>query len=147
MARKPYDTFSDQRKAGGKRRRDGITLMRCSRLRGGMYLLGYAVECGLKSYIMSRLDAQHLEDAEGALRERFCQEVSLTSGHDLRRLYEVAEDLGLDIGTDGELWKARNQAFRWQPHWRYEHREPRRDDAEHFAQKVSEFYNWSTEQI
>ncbi|MBL7224146.1 MAG: hypothetical protein ISS72_09855 [Candidatus Brocadiae bacterium] len=153
MASKAYDTFEDQRKAGRKRLREGAQLIgdppRGKQYRGGMYLLGYAVECALKSVIMGRLGAHTLAEAEGRYAARHKTEISLTRGHDLEALASIAETLGVTVGPDTELLRARSEAFRWKVDWRYMHYEPRQGESSaiHFRDQVTVYYDWLTSQL
>lgn len=147
MSRKPHDTYTEQVKAAGKRRRDGCKLIDEGHLRGGMYLLGYAVECRLKAYVMRQLGADILRDAEEAYEKQFREPISLTSGHDLTYLCEVADSLDLGTTKDGSIFGTRQEVCRWRHHWRYEWRDPRSDDARRFRDSVLAFDKWVTKRL
>lgn len=134
MARKPHDTLADQQKAARLRREDGRRLLAAEKRhwRGGMYLLGYAIECRLKSYIMVALGVDTLVAAEQALRDQNGVSVSLTSHHDLDLYCTWADILGLDTGSDPAVFSARQKVVRWRYYWRYDPAAPKMEEAEAF---------------
>jgi len=148
MARKPGDALLDQEHAMSERRDDGKLLMtRVKRQPGAMYLLGYAIECALKRYIMRRLGVANLEAARNALAESHSLKVNLSSDHNLERLFALAEAVGLKRGDDVALQEARSIVFRWTVDWRYMRRSVSPADAHYFGRQVDVLYQWVNAQL
>ena len=143
MARKPGDTLLDQEHAMGERRDDAKLLMsQEKRHPGAMYLLGYAVECALKRYIMRSLGVANLEAAKEALGKSHSLKVSLSSDHNLERLFAIAQAVGLDVQEDADLQEARSVVFHWTVDWRYMRRSIPPEYARYFEQQVDVLYHW-----
>lgn len=142
MAGKPGRTLADQEHARRERRKDGRVLIeRRGRERGGMYLLGYAIECALKCYVMRKLGVTTLEGAEAQLAPLHGQKC-LTRDHALDRLYRIAESLGLRMTLQSGEYVASREAFKWSVDWRYKHQKATPGDGRYFQESVETFYRW-----
>ena len=85
-------------------------------LRGAAYLAGYAVECALKAYIISRIPGcQTFSQA----RERLPVDMSGARSHDFRLLAQ-ATDLESDLLSRPELAGHWVWCRKWQPDLRYD---------------------------
>lgn len=130
MSRDRHSGVSDQGKASEQRRRDTGCLRDGGRLRGAVYVAGYAVECRLKQRLMQMFDCLHLEELERKLRER-----GLLPGdesvftHRLLSLLDLTGATGR-MKTDVVLWRQFSLVNTWHPAWRYNPREPRQEDAD-----------------
>jgi hypothetical protein len=142
MARKPGDTLADQEQARRERRKDGRALIeQKGRERGGMYLLGYAIECALKCYVMRKLRVTTLGDAERLLEGEH-GENCLTRDHSLERLHRVAQSLGLVMSAPGGVFLASREVFKWSVDWRYKYRKVTPRDGAYFRDSVETLYRW-----
>ena len=146
MAPKKTLLISAVRKVAFHRRDDGEKLIRQGQYRGGMYIMGYAVECALKAYTGRHLgrDVRTLKEAEARYEARYGVRLDLTSvrAHNLRRLFAVAETLKLRIGTDKDLAQAKNRCLAWDYRWRYDPTPATRAEAYAFRDAVAQFHDW-----
>ena len=78
---------SDQRKVAIHRQQDARELQNSGRWRGAMYLLGYAVECGLKARLMERHGLVNLEELQRYLARRLGRKIDVFT-HSLHLLME-----------------------------------------------------------
>jgi hypothetical protein len=115
MAKKQFDRISDYVEAAPKRLADARELLAWPtvdadgpdaahrHLRGAVYLAGYAVECALKAYIISRVPgAQRFHEA--ITRRATAGETSLdfrgSQAHNLERLWRATDlEAGMDTDT------------------------------------------------
>ena len=132
------------RKVAAHRRTDGQRLIEEGRFRGGMYLLGYAIECALKAYIGRQLGAETLSEADARYRERYGHALRLTSvrGHSLQWLLRAAEQLRLSVGANARVANARNLCLTWDHRWRYDPTPADQGEAHRFLEAVGVFHDW-----
>jgi len=145
MTSSPRSQLIDSvRKVAAHRRADGEKLIEEGRFRGGMYILGYAIECALKAYIGRHLGADTLPEAEREYEVRYGQRLRLASvhGHNLRRLLEAAERLKLLIGANVGVTTAKERCLTWDHRWRYDPAPADRVVAHRFLQAVGIFHDW-----
>jgi len=136
--------MSSVRKVAVHRRVDGETLIGEGRYRGGMYLLGYAIECALKAYIGRHLGAGTLPEAEKQYQQRYGEKLSLTSvhAHNLKRLFGAAERLKLLIGANAQVTRAKDRCLTWDYRWRYDPTPATENEAREFLAAVGVFHGW-----
>ena len=101
-------TRTDFQQLAERRAEDAKVLLQAKRFAASYYLVGYAVECGLKACVMKRVGSE-----EGGMlfeHRRFQTDYCFT--HDLEKLF-VAPNLWVDFQTDcgsdqilDHAWKA-----------------------------------------
>jgi hypothetical protein len=115
MTRFVYGGQSDQRRAAERRKDDAQTLLAGRRWRGAMYLMGYVIECTLKSKLMEKYGQRTLPALKGELSRRFARDVDLQT-HNLDYLFDF---LQARDRLDTTVARALASCTRWSPGWRY----------------------------
>lgn len=113
-------------------------------LRAAVYLAGYAVECALKEYIISRTPpAQTLSEALTYMEAKGmnAELLSGSAGHNLLRLLAVT-DLHTYLKSDPSVKKAWGECLKWRSTWRYNALAPTREYAVSFVESVQIIYRW-----
>lgn len=139
MTRYQYHGRTEQRKAAIKRKADAWALFEKGEqhFRGAMYLAGYAIECKLKATAMEVFEVDNLKE----LSDRIGGDVNSVYTHGLESL------VGLmpfeSRFRNGDAWKDFSlYVNRWSPAWRYDHRNPSRDEVETYLAAVNNVYRW-----
>ena len=131
MADWQFDLISDYIKVAPKRLRDAERLLEHGELeagqpgaghrhlRGALYLAGYAVECALKAYIISRCPGeQRFSDVVERRRQAGEDLDRRDLAHNLRLLLRTA-GLADEVEADPLLRESWNWCRRWDPDMRY----------------------------
>ena len=118
-------------------------------LRGAMYLAGYAIECAIKAYIITRLKAQTLEEAiriAPASKRRQMKKLNTADGHNLRLLISLTDMESLLAGNVSLLqqWAI---CLTWDAGWRYNPRPVRAERAREFVAAAAQIHAWIGRQI
>lgn len=140
MTRYLYSGISEQRRASDRRQADAYALYEKERWRGAMYMMGYAVECRLKSLLMEKFQATTLDQLEEALRRRLKRDVDVRD-HSIERLFDLLEirDKLLAKDRNTENLRAFNRCNRWNVSWRYRPDEGNEEDCRVFFDAVKRF--------
>ncbi len=156
MAVAEYDGYSYYRKSAWRRLRDAEELLASPtvspheqgasvrHLRGAIYLAGYAVECALKAYLISREPpAQSLEQVLQRWSDggRATPKLLGAEGHNLFLLVSLT-DLELPLQSDFERKKDWGICLRWRSTWRYDPEPPRPEFAAEFVAAVRRVVEW-----
>lgn len=158
---KQFDHISDYIKAAPKRLDDAWELLerptweperrdaRHRHHRGAVYLAGYAVECALKAYVISRVPGTQRFDDALAQRQQAGEMLPVLRGkqaHSLARLLratdlEAAMDAQVELKKDwGAICQKWNPNLRYDPtHW------TDRAAARRFVAGVDRVYRWVDE--
>ena len=114
-------------------------------LRAAMYLAGYAIECVLKAYIISRVPGTTTFTDALAQRPdcglRRIRELRGSAGHNLIRLMEATD---VETAMDQEDREAWGMCATWNPQWRYCGQPlsaSERRTAEEFVQAAQRLWN------
>lgn len=154
-----YDGISQYRKAAARRLRDAEELLEPPslasqeqgagerHLRAAVYLAGYAIECILKVYIISRVAGA--VSLAGAIEDRRAMGEQIPNilgaeGHRLTILLSLT-----DLETylmDEERKKDWSICVKWKSAWRYDPNPPT-DNAWEFVSAVRRIYHWVERQI
>ena len=138
-----HDGASEYRKVAQHRLHDAQELLEAPTLsvkvgnpetrhqRGAMYLAGYAVECILKAYIISR-------NSPSRTLAEVAPDLVTNVGHNLDRLLLRA---GLE-GSLGERLRDWQLCRTWTPEWRYEPGIPSRGEAKNFVDAACRIHSW-----
>lgn len=142
MARSHYQGVSEQARAGRERLRDARVLFQSLRLRGAMYLAGYAIECLLKTRLMKIHGCNNLEQLEARLRDRklIPADASIYT-HQLMTLLKAAQG-AQRLGQVPETWKQFNLVNTWMPAWRYSADSPEPEAAQTYLEAIEEVHRW-----
>lgn len=142
MSRESHYGIREQAKASKHRLEDARALFNANRYRGAMYLAGYAVECRLKTKLMTMFDCRHLHELEDELDRRGQLPARATVfTHQLEVLLQLAQ--GRDrLRSDRVLWQQFNIVNRWLPAWRYSGNLSNREDAEDFLTAIDAILGW-----
>lgn len=119
MSRDQFGGITEQAKASRHRFDDAKSLMASSRLRGAMYIAGYAVECALKAKLMKMRGCFNLRDLQEDLRnhgEFNPADTIFTHSLEVLLLLTGARDR---CQANQEVWRSFRIANRWVPAWRY----------------------------
>jgi hypothetical protein len=143
-----HDGYSEYVKAAQHRLADALELLeeptypgksgnpQSRHLRGAMYLAGYAVECILKAYIITRHPpCRTLVEVDPTL--------VAAAGHGLDRLLVTSglEAQLLDRRQDWGICRS------WTPDWRYNPQIPSRGEALNFVQSAERIHRWLKNQV
>lgn len=155
-----YDSISQYRKAAARRLKDAQELSQppsidtsmqgadTRHLRGAVYLAGYAVECILKVYIISRVAATS-SLAEAIEKRRNAGEeipnILGAEGHKLLTLLSLT-DLEARFGNE-ERKKDWSLCVKWKSTWRYDPEPPKTADALELVAAVDRIYHWVVSQV
>lgn len=154
-----YDGISQYRKATVRRLRDAEELLEPPslvpqeqgaedrHLRAAVYLAGYAIECILKVYIISRVP--NAVSLAGAIEDRRATGEQIPNilgaeGHRLALLLSLT-DLETYL-VDEERKKDWSICVKWKSTWRYDPNPPT-DNAREFVSAVRRIYRWVKRQI
>lgn len=151
-----FDGASQFHKAALRRLRDAEELMQTPtlladesgaslrHLRAAVYLAGYAVECVVKVYLISRVSgAQTLSQALQSRRTRgeALPDLSSAAGHNLALLLS-ATDLEAELDGDVERKKDWGICLKWRSSWRYDPDPPSPSFAQEFVEAVRRIHRW-----
>jgi hypothetical protein len=155
-----YDGISQYRKAAARRLKDAQELLQSPstdpntkgadtrHLRAAVYLTGYAVECILKVYIISRVSAAN-SLAEAIEKRRDAGEeipnILGAEGHKLLTLLSLT-DLEARFGDDDRK-KDWSLCVKWKSTWRYDPEPPKTADALELVAAIGRVYHWVTTQL
>ena len=154
-----YDGINQYRKAAARRLQDAEELLQppsthpnvqgadTRHLRAAEYLAGYAVECILKVYIISRVAGA--VSLAGAIEERRATGEQIPNilgaeGHRLTLLLSLT-DLEAYL-VDEERKKDWSICVKWKSTWRYDPNPPD-DNAAEFVSAIRRIYRWVERQI
>ncbi len=155
-----FDRVTDYVKAGPRRLADALELLEqptCEpeaadaghrNLRGAVYLAGYAVECALKAYIISRVPGA--SGFSEALQRRVQGGEVIDLGgrraHNIRLLLRLT-DLEGTLASDDALRRSLGLCMKWRPDWRYDPRPfTSRVDARSLLEASAHLSEWITRQ-
>jgi hypothetical protein len=122
-------------------------------LRAAVYLAGYAVECALKTYIVTvefQCDRSHRRRfSEAVARRKERGEAPALSGRRTHNLVLLlrASRLETAMGTEERLRKHWGMLVKWEPDWRYNPRlYTSRSEARAIVEAASALHDWVNEQ-
>jgi hypothetical protein len=139
MANYQYNECRNLIGAMNQRRVDANSLRQQKRWRGAMYLLGYVIECKLKTRLMEKFKAGTLKELETKLTTRYKKEIQLTTnkGHSIALLMQLFPEQPLQkINEDAELRVAYNVCAQWQTIWRYDPKPSNEQECQSFFEKT-----------
>jgi HEPN domain-containing protein len=152
-----FDGLSDYLEAGPKRLADARELLQHPsldalradaghrHLRGAVYLAGYAVECALKAYIISRTPPSRTFTEAVMLRAAADPAVLGLQGAATHRLGALfrATDLAPSMDADFPLRALWGVCLTWSPTWRYHPRHlTSRSRARQIVEAAAAVYAW-----
>ena len=131
---------TDLLKAGIHRLQDARRLLEAGRLRGAMYLAGYAVECKLKARLLEQHRVATLAELECELQRRTRRRSGLYV-HDLNRLGSLLVGWNRLCGFPAfqRCWRV---ALSWKVEWRYAGEHVLAQEARAFLSSIEECLRW-----
>ena len=156
-----FDGISEYLKAAIQRLEDALELLqpptlypnrsdaKTRHLRGAMYLAGYALECIIKAYIITRFKAQTLEEAiriAPASKRRLMKKLNTVDGHNLRLLISLT-DMGIPLAGNVSMLRHWTICLTWDSGWRYNPRPVRVEHAREFVDAAAQVHAWISRQI
>lgn len=131
---------TDLIKAGIHRLKDAWQLLESGRLRGAMYLAGYAVECKLKARLLDQHRVVTLAELERVLQRKMRRRIGLYI-HDLNGLGSLLAGWNRLSGFPAfqRCWKV---ALSWSVEWRYAREHALVQEARAFLSSIEECLRW-----
>ena len=131
---------TDLIKAGIHRLRDAWQLLEAGRLRGAMYLAGYAVECKLKARLLDQHKVATLAELERVLQRKIKRRIGLYVHH-LNALGSLLVGWNRLSGFPAfqRCWSV---ALSWSVGWRYAREHVLAPEARAFLSSIEECLRW-----
>ena len=142
MNRNLHDGVSELAGASRQRLADAQALLNASRWRGAMYMVGYAVECLLKTRLMHIYDCKNLRELEDLLRQRSILPANRTVfTHQLEDLLRLTPGYNR-LRQDRARWHIFQVVNLWTPQWRYIAKQTTYQEASRFLTFIENVIHW-----